>query len=146
MKKLKKKNVVAVLAGVAVATAVAASAASLGGLTTQWLGANSNVVASPVTGGVDVTWETSYDAGLGYYVVSGFTLETAAADETLPAGADVKLTLQVDGDATEFAGVVDADGDVDLDATLPTIAAHDVDGVSVVVSGGGSAAADATRP
>jgi len=35
---------------------------------------------------------------------------------------------------------------VDLDATLPTIAAHDVDGVSVVVSGGGSAAADATRP
>lgn len=145
MKKLRKKNVVAILAGVAVATAVTASAASLGGLTTQWLGANSNVVASPVTGGVDVTWDTAYSADLGYYVVSGFELDTVKDGEVLPEGADVKLTLQLAEGTEEFEGTVDGDGNVDLDATLPTIAAHDVEGVSVVVTGGGSAAADAGR-
>lgn len=140
--KLRKKNVVAVLAGVAVATAAAASAASLGGLTTQWLGANSNVVQSPVTGGVGVDWDTAYDADLGYYVVSGFTLDTTDADETLPEGAEVQLTMQLADGTTEFEGTIDADGTVDFGAAaLPDIAAHDVEGVSVVVVGGGSATA-----
>jgi hypothetical protein len=146
MKKLRKKNVVALLAGVAVAAGVTASAASLGGITTQWLGANSNVVQSPVTGGVDVTWDTAYDAKLGYYVVSGFTLDTVAEDETLPTGAEVKLTLQLDEGVEEFEGTVVKEGVVDLDAELPTIAAHDVEGVSVVVTGGGSSASDGERP
>ncbi|GAB2623368.1 hypothetical protein [Pseudactinotalea suaedae] len=138
--KLRKKNVVAVLAGVAVATAVAASAASLGGLTTQWLGANSNVVQSPVTGGLDVDWDTAYDAALGYYVVSGFTLDTTDAKETLPEGADVQLTLELAEGTTEFEGTIDAEGTVDFGAAaLPSIAAHDVEGVSVVLVGGGSA-------
>jgi len=140
--KLRKKNVVAVLAGVAVATAVAASAASLGGLTTQWLGANSNVVQSPVTGGLDVDWGTAYDATLGYYVVSGFTLEPTDAKETLPEGANVQLTLQLTDGTTEFEGTIDDAGAVDFGAAaLPEIAAHDVEGVSVVVVGGGSATA-----
>jgi hypothetical protein len=142
MKQLRKKNVVALLAGVAVATAVAASAASLGGITTQWLGANSNAVQSPVTGGVDVTWDTSYDAKLGYYVVSGFTLDTADEAETLPAGADIALTLQLAEGTTEFEGTIETDGTVDFGAAaLPEIAAHDVEGVSVVITGGGSTAA-----
>ncbi|WP_420115168.1 hypothetical protein [Pseudactinotalea sp.] len=142
MKKPSKKNVVAVLAGVTVATAVAASAASLGGLTTQWLGANSNVVSSPVTGGVNVTWDTAYDASLGYYVVTDFTLDTIDDAETLPTGADVQLTLQLaDSDTEEFEGTVTSDGTVDL-GTVPAIAAHDVEGVSVVIAGGGADSAD----
>ncbi|HCX85512.1 MAG TPA: hypothetical protein DHV14_10360 [Micrococcales bacterium] len=146
MIKLRKKNTVAILAGVAVAAAVTASAASLGGLTTQWIGANSNVVASPVTGGVDVTWDTAYDATLGAYVVSGFELTTADATETLPVGAEVKLTLDLtDGTPQEFTGEVTADHTVDLDATLPVISAHDVEGVSVVVTGGGTANGDTAR-
>lgn len=142
--KLRKKNVVAVLAGVAVATAAAASAASLGGLTTQWLGANSNVVQSPITNGLDVEWDTAYDAELGYYILSDFTLETTDAQEVLPEGADVQLTLQLANDATtEFEGTIASDGTVDFGAAaLPDIAAHDVEGVSVVVIGGGSATAD----
>lgn len=142
MKKPSKKNVVAVLAGVTVATAVAASAASLGGLTTQWLGANSNVVSSPVTGGVNVTWDTDYDADLGYYVVTDFTLDTIDETETLPTGAEVQLTLQLADSATEeFEGTVTGDGTVDL-GTVPAIAAHDVEGVSVVITGGGADSAD----
>ncbi len=145
MKKIRKNKIVAVLAGVAVAAGVTASAASLGGLTTQWLGANSNVVQSPVTGGVSVTWDTDYDSKLGYYIVSGFTLDTVSDTETLPAGAEVQLTVQLDEGTQEFEGVVDSKGGVDLDSTLPSIAAHDVEGVSVVVTGGGSAAADSER-
>ncbi|WP_156253590.1 hypothetical protein [Pseudactinotalea terrae] len=142
MKQLRKKNVVAVLAGVAVATAVAASAASLGGLTTQWLGANSNVVQSPITGGLDVTWDTAYDADLGYYIVSGFTIDTTDETETLPQGADVQLTLQLAEGTAEVEGTVATGGTVDFTTTLPDIAAHDVEGVSVVVTGGGSTAID----
>lgn len=141
MKKPSKKNVVAVLAGVTVATAVAASAASLGGLTTQWLGANSNVVSSPVTGGVNVTWDTDYDADLGYYVVTDFTLDTIDETEKLPTGAEVQLTLQLADSTEEFEGTIESDGTVDL-GTVPEIAAHDVEGVSVVIAGGGAESAD----
>ncbi len=140
-KPTKKRNVVAVLAGVAVATAVAASAASLGGITTQWLGANSNVVQAPVTDGLTVSWETRYDSANQYYVVSGFTLTPTTG--TLPVGAEVALTLTgANSLSEELTGTVVEGGTVDLDGSLPTIAAHAVEGVSVVIVGGGAVAGD----
>ena len=147
MQKNRKKKMIAILGGVAVAAAVGASAASLGGITTDWLGANSNVVQSPVTGGLQVDWDTAYDADLGYYVVSAFTLDTIDDTETLPEGAEVKLALDLGDDTEEFEGIIADDGTVDFDtAAFPVIAAHDVEGVSVVLVGGGSSDADAARP
>lgn len=142
MKKPSKKNILAVFAGVAVAAAVTASAASLGGLSTQWLGANSNVVEPQIQNGLDVTWDTAYDAASGYYVVDGFTVATSNDDESLPEGAELKLTLKLTGDATqEFTGAIGTDGSIVFDTT-PLVAAHDVVGVSVVIVGGGSETAD----
>lgn len=146
MNKPRKKNAVALLAGVAVAAAVTASAASLGGISTEWLGANSNTVASPITGGLNVTWETAYNSAEGYYVVTDFEVDTIT-DETLPVGADIKLTLQLTGNAVkEFSGSIGTDGGVDFTGTFPLVAAHDVEGVSVVLVGGGVTDADAARP
>lgn len=136
MIKLRKKNVVAVLAGVAVAAGVTASAASLGGINTEWLGANSNAVVSPIENGLTVSWDTSYSPSAEYYVVDGFTV-TTAADEKLPKGADLELTVVLsDGTTQQFpAEVKDATGAVEF-ATTPVIPAHSVEGVSAVVTGG----------
>lgn len=142
MNKPRKKNIVAVLAGVAVAAAVTASAASLGGISTEWLGANSNVVASPITGGLSITWDTAYSSTAGHYIVTDFELDTIDDSETLPEGADIQLALQLTGaKVAEFEGTIGSGGSVDFDGTFPVIAAHDVEGVSVVLIGGGKVAA-----
>lgn len=147
MQKLRKKNIVAVLAGVAVAAAVTASAATLGGLTTQHLGANSNDVAGQIDNGLTVTWDTSYDASKKYYVVDDFTVQTTDATEELPEGAEIKLTLVLtDGDPAEFVGTIGEDGAVELDTTGLSVPAHGVVGASVVVIGGGDTAGDIDRP
>lgn len=146
MKKPNKKNIVAILAGVAVAAGVTASAASLGGVSTEWLGANSNQVASPITGGLNVTWDTVYNAGTKFYVLDDFTVETIDSDETLPVGAEIDLTLQLTGNDSEaFSGSIGTGGAVQFTGTTPLIPAHAVEGVSVVVTGGGSVDADASR-
>lgn len=139
MKKLPKKNVMAVLAGVAVAVAVTASAATLGGLDTQHLGANSTEVVAPVTKGVSVTWDTRYDATAKHYVVDDFDL-TAGGGQTIPADAEVRITLTGENGASlgEFVSTNGGDS-----YTGPsTIAAHDVEGASVAIIGGGSSTGD----
>lgn len=147
MKQPRKKNVIAVLAGVAVAAAITASAATLGGIATDWLGANSNDVESPIDNGLQVSWDTSYDQQAKYYVVDDFTIETIDESESIPEGAEVKLALQLSSSDTpiELTGTVDAAGNIEVDG-LTSVAAHDVVGVSVVVVGGGSTAADTDQP
>jgi hypothetical protein len=127
-----KSNAIAVIAGTAVFAAVSASAATLGGIQSDDVGANSNVVKAQLENGVNVAWTTAFDSALGAYEVTGVTLTTNGA-ETIPATASVKLTLTDSTGAvlTELSGT----GGI-LGAPASTIAAHDVYGVSLVINGG----------
>ncbi len=68
-----KKQVIAVVAGLAIAGAVGASAASLGGVGGQDLGADTGDVEACDTDGIDVDWTPVFDPASGEYVAE-FTL------------------------------------------------------------------------
>ncbi len=68
-----KKKVIAVVAGLAIAGAVGASAASLGGVGGEDLGADTGDVAACDTDGIDVDWRPVFNAARGEYVAR-FTL------------------------------------------------------------------------
>lgn len=148
--RIQKKGVIAILAGLAVAAAVSASAATLGGAETSDIGANSNTVKAQLATGVRVSWTTAYNQTAGTYVVNGVSL-TKATDGTalvLPTGAEVKITLKkADGSALgEYVGTV-ATGGAPTWSTTPSTAvkAADVAGVSLVVNGGSVTAAVSTN-
>lgn len=133
----------AIVAGVAVFAAVSASAATLGGLRTNDLGANSNVVAAHVTGGVVVSFTPSYSLAAGYYVVSSVTLTPiVTATDKFGSGATVTLTLKgaSNSSLTELTGTTTAAQAIaGASFTLPVslqVAAADIQGVSLVINGG----------
>ncbi|MBF0817093.1 hypothetical protein E4U02_11760 [Microbacterium paludicola] len=139
-----KKKIIAVLAGVAVAAAVSASASTLGGAGVEALGADAGTAASGVTKGVVVTWDTAFSTATNEYVVTGVTLKTKdGATETFPKGADVKLSVlgNAAGKAADPQSKLAEFSDLNLAAakntiTWPTsIPAQDVLGVAVVVDG-----------
>jgi hypothetical protein len=132
-----KRTTIAIVAGLAVFAAVSASAATLGGLTTSDLGANSNSVASTVANGVTVAFTTAYDATLGGYKITGESLSVTSPD-TIPATAAVSLTLK---DSTGAVLTTITGTGATLGAPGTTIAAHDVYGVSLVINGGATTAA-----
>jgi hypothetical protein len=135
-----KKKTIAIVAGIAVFAAVSASAATLGGIKTDNLGANSNAVAGQVTGGVNVSFTTAYDATLGGYKITGVTLSPNGA-EVIPVTAADQLTLKaVDGSSL---GQITGTGTT-LGAPVSTIAANLVYGVSLVINGGATTAAVTT--
>jgi len=146
--KNRKKKLVAILAGVAVAAAVSASASTLGGAYAHGLGADVATTSSVLTQGVVVTWDTEYQAG--GYVVKNVTLQAKGTNETIPAGADVKLTVtgNTAGDPAAAAGklteLTKKTSAAAKSVTLPvtgTVPAHDVVGVAVVIDGNNVAAA-----
>lgn len=134
-----KVKAIAIVAGVAVFAAVSASAATLGGLKTDDLGANSNTVAGHLTGGAAVSFTSSYDSAVGYYKVSQVTVTPITGTESFGAGAALKLTLK----GASNASLVEATGTGTATAGAPvtlavagTISANDIQGVSLVVNGG----------
>lgn len=129
-----KRKVVAVVAAAAAFAAVTVSAATLGGLQTDSVGANSNAVAAPVTGGVALSWDTDYSSSKKAYTVTGIALATVK-DEKIPAGADVRVTLTgAEGKVLgEYRSTDGASTWSELKAEIP---AHDVEGASVVINGG----------
>src|SRR5688572_11916526 len=97
----KKRLIFGVLFGLTIFGAVAGSAASLGGITSQGLGADATIVAACDTDGVGTTYTTAYNTtgSAGYKVATvtvtglndacdGDTIEvnlTGAADASLEA-------------------------------------------------------------
>jgi hypothetical protein len=132
-----KRKTIAIVAGLAVFAAVSASAATLGGLKTDDVGANSNAVAGQLTGGVNVSFTTAYDATLGGYKITGVTLAANGA-ETFPTTGAVSLTLK--GAAGANLATITGTG-ATLTYSGATVSAHDVQGVSLVVNGGATTAA-----
>ncbi|MEA5118814.1 MAG: hypothetical protein VB036_14540 [Propionicimonas sp.] len=132
--KFQKKSIVAVLAGVVVAGALSASAATLGGVYRAQLGGDNAGVSSPLTKGLDVSWGTTYNKTAKAYVVNGVTVAAHEKTESIPANAQVRLTVtDADGDALgEFTST---DGGTTWSATSTAIPAAEVEGLAVVING-----------
>lgn len=128
-----KKLLVALAVGVAVFAAAYASAATLGGLGSDDLGADDSVVAScDTSGGVTTTYQTNYSATEATYVVVSITIgnvDAACNGQTIKAvlsgASNAKLTevTQTAATGTNVITVTD------------TVHAEDVTGLHVVISG-----------
>jgi hypothetical protein len=128
----KKRIAVAVLAALTTLGVAGASAASLGGVTSNSLGADVGVVASCDTDGVTVAYTNVYDATAGAYKT---TTVAVSGINTACNGKAISLTLK---DATG-AALGTGSGTVTTGAasiTLsPTALASSVTGAAVVISG-----------
>ncbi len=138
-KSMRKKSV-AVLAGLAIAGAVGASAASLGGLNSDDLGADTGDVASCDTNGIDVGYDTSFDGTTGEYVVTSINLsDINAACE----GQTFDLTLLGDDGAgdptvllqTETGTIAQVSGAQSIDTTGDGLTAESITGLAMSISG-----------
>ena len=122
-----RRKLTAVVLAVLVFSLIAASAASLGGITSSNIGADTTVVASCDNDGINATWGTvTYDTGTGRYVVTGLVLDgihddcvgrTAGITVTNDAGDTVYATTSAtviavnpnDNEATLSFAAVDAE-------------------------------------
>lgn len=127
---MNKRYALAGLAGVVAFSAVAASAATLGGLDGKQLGADSAVVGSCDTDGVDLAYTTSYSATAGEYQVSGVTVTGIAA---ACSGQSLSVTLS-DGSASLGSGTATVSG-TSQSFSLTPVAADAVTDAAVVISG-----------
>lgn len=125
---------VAIIAGAAALGVVGASAASLGGLTSNSLGADTAVVGSCDSDGVTLTYTNSYDAALGRYQTTSVGVTGIAAP---CAGKSLSLTLKDSGGVALGSGTV-----ASIVGTSATIAlagsganANAVVGAAAVISG-----------
>jgi hypothetical protein len=129
--RVKKRAVLAVLVGVIAFGLAIASAASLGGINADQLGADETVVASCDTDGVDIAYATSYDVTAGAYVVDSVTVSAIAA---ACFGQDVSVTL-TDGIAALDNGTVVVPGTSATINLAGTPLASVVTGVAVLIAG-----------
>ncbi|HIE21361.1 MAG TPA: hypothetical protein EYP73_02025, partial [Acidimicrobiia bacterium] len=75
-----RRKLTAIVLAVLVFSLIAASAASLGGITTADLGADATVVAACDTDGVDVSYNTRYSPGApGNYEVTSVVVSNIAS-------------------------------------------------------------------
>lgn len=144
-----KKQVAAVTAGLAIAGAVGASAASLGGLESDQLGADTGVVAGCDDNGIDVRYRTAYHRRSGQFRVNRVILRNVSAEcRGLPYqlalfGAD-GTSYEVDGNSLRVRNVRDRDPGPGTDlAGVARIRvrfpAENVDGIALVIGGGPTA-------
>lgn len=97
-----KKLLVALAVGVAVFAAAYASAATLGGLNSDDLGSDDDVVAScDTTGGVVTAYQTSYSAAEQTYVVDSVVVSSIDA---ACANQKIKVTLTDDASTPVVLG------------------------------------------
>lgn len=136
---LSKRKVTAILAAIATFGIIAASAATLGGLQTDAIGANSNIVEAPVTEGVAITWQTAYSADETTYVVTGIDLTALGSDESIPTSAKISVTV-TDAEGAALGEFTSPDGGSTWSG--PAVAAHDIEGASIVINGGAVSAAE----
>jgi hypothetical protein len=147
MKSMRKKSV-AILAGLAVAGAVGASAASLGGLNSENLGAETGIVASCDDNGINVDYTTVFDSDVGEYLVTAINLSDVSPgcagqtyDFTAIDGDGVIIFAAADGTLT-FSGAAVDEPNVD-DGNTASISfpegaeflAESLEGIALSISG-----------
>ena len=136
MKNMRKKAA-AIIAGLALTGLAGASAASLGDIKTEGLGAAADDVTSCDTDGVTVAYETSYDATAAAVQVDTVTISNVAA---LCDGKTFDVVL-FDGDGATLGSksgtvaLTTGAFDVDMSAESPIIDAEDVEGIAITISG-----------
>jgi len=118
------------VAAVAVAAFGAASAASLGGLSSDQVGANDTVVAACDSNGVSMSYTTAYDDATASYQVTEATVSGIAAP---CIGQTLDLTV------SDAAGVALGDGTVVVAGASETITglavpAEGLRGAAVIIS------------
>jgi hypothetical protein len=123
--------VIPVATGVVIFGAVTGFAATLS-VSSKTLGSG-NASVSSCNSAATVTYTTAYSASLPGYKVATAPVTTAAACN----GFAYKVTLTGTGNASlaEVTGALDASGNATPDFTASNIAAANVTGVSVVITG-----------
>jgi len=101
--KRRRRIAAAVIAGVATLGVVGASAATLGGVNSNSLGADVGVVGSCDNDGVTLAYTNSYDAALGRYQTTSVTVSGINA---ACAGKSLSLTLKDGANASLGGGTV----------------------------------------
>jgi hypothetical protein len=132
--KKRRRAFVAIGVGAGVAAVALASAAGLGGIIVEQIGAESAVVADPFTDGVTVTWGTPvYDATIQQYVVEEFTVSRDGGEE-IPAG-ELRVTVADEDGVSLGEGTATTDGtsNTEVFTLADSIPAHDVENVAVVL-------------
>lgn len=131
MKKVRKKSVALVLA-LGVTGIVGAAAASFNGLNASSLGSEDTVVASCDTDGIEVGFTTSYSSDDQRYEVS--SVDLSEVDDACD-GLDFDLTVTDGADVLDStSGVVSLSGN-SFSVSVSGVAAEDVEGLSLVISG-----------
>ncbi len=139
---MKKRLVYGLLVGATAFAGVAASAATLGGITSTGLGADNVAVASCDTSGVSTSYTTAYNTT----TEAGYKVDDITVADIADAcnGKSMKITLV--GASNASLGEVTATVAVDSTATTPDSSdtvdflatnklAEDVQGIHVVISG-----------
>ncbi|RMB61874.1 hypothetical protein [Tessaracoccus antarcticus] len=132
---MSKRKVVAIVGAAAAFAAVTVSAATLGGLQTDSVGANSNKVSAPVSKGVALNWSTEFSAKDQAYVVSSIALAPISTEEKIPEKATVRVTL-TDASGDVLGEYNSTDGATSFEKPGKVVTAHDVANASVVINGG----------
>jgi hypothetical protein len=140
--KLKSKSG-AVLGALIAAALVSASASTLGGLTTQTLGAETSVLAGCDTNGIDIAYETAYDETSQAYQVTAVRLlgvNTACvgqlASVTLDDDGTVVGALTDEAEQVVALSTIDSTGTLDdfqIDLTTP-VGADLVTNIALVIA------------
>lgn len=127
----KRYVIAAVVAGVAMVGAMA-MAASLGGITSDNLGADSSVIASCDTDGVTTTFTVAYDAVDARDEVTVVTVDGVAAG---CAGQTMTITLTDSGDAVLDSATATAVSGSNAVSTSSPPDAELVENVHIVITG-----------
>ncbi len=123
----------AIGAGVLAIGVVGASAASLGGITSNTLGADVTTVASCDTDGVTLNpFTNSYDTTLARYETSGVTIAGIASGCN---GKSLKITLKDSAGASLGEATATVAGTSQAVTFAPTVNANLVVGAAVVITG-----------
>lgn len=132
--RLPKTPFVAVLAGVAMAGVVGASAATLGGLSSTGLGSDNSVVAACDTDGISIAYTTAYNATAQEYQVSAvnFTGVNAACNAK---AASVSVRNGTTNLGTTNAASITVTASAFSITLASPVAAASVNGVSLIISG-----------
>lgn len=130
--KTRKRKIGALVAGLATVGVVGASAASLGGVTSNALGADVGVVASCDTDGVTLAFTNAYDATSGVYRTTGVNVTGINAACNTKA---INLTLKDNAGASIGSGSGTVAAGAATVSISPTASANAVVGAAVIISG-----------
>jgi hypothetical protein len=113
---------------------IVASAASLGGVTSEQFGADVGVVAACDSDGVDVEYTNTYDADAQEYIVEAVLVKDVALGCT---NLELKLTLIDAADVSLWIGTATVlGGTVTLDVpTASAIGSADIHKVAILIAG-----------